>query len=54
MSTICNMADPPGRPTINPEMKVDVLDPVTIPNTAIKLISLSRFLQIVPVTLLGN
>ena len=45
MSTICNLADPPGRPTINPEMKVDVLDAVTIPNTAIKLISLSHFLR---------
>ena len=45
MSTICNMADPPGRPTINPEMKVDMLDAVTIPNTAIKLISLSHFLR---------
>ena len=37
MSTICNLADPPGRPTINPEMKVDVLDAVTIPNTDNKI-----------------
>jgi len=37
MSTICNLADPPGRPTFNPDMKVGVLDAVTIPNTDNKI-----------------